>query len=120
MELERHAAAHHEEVEILGRAGDAVDGQRPASDEGGGNALRLEVARDGIHVQMFYPALTETDFPRNALIPSPRSHSGRTRPTPASEVARTLHINVGQVYLAKHRVGRLLKKEVVSLQQGPR
>jgi RNA polymerase sigma-70 factor (ECF subfamily) len=34
---------------------------------------------------------------------------------PALKVARTLGISVGQVYLAKHRVGRLLKCEVQSL-----
>ena len=31
---------------------------------------------------------------------------------PVQEVARTLRVNVGQVYLAKHRVGSLIKKEV--------
>jgi RNA polymerase sigma factor (sigma-70 family) len=34
---------------------------------------------------------------------------------PAQKVARTLGISLGRVYLAKHRVGRLLKKEVDSL-----
>ena len=37
---------------------------------------------------------------------------------PASEVARTLHINVGQVYLAKHRVSALFKKTVNTLEHG--
>ncbi len=36
---------------------------------------------------------------------------------PAQKVARTLGVNLGQVYLAKHRVGRLLKKELQSLRQ---
>ena len=31
---------------------------------------------------------------------------------PARKVARTLGVSVGQVYLTKHRVGRLLKKEI--------
>ncbi len=31
---------------------------------------------------------------------------------PAQKVARTLGVNIGQVYLAKHRIGRLLKKEI--------
>jgi RNA polymerase sigma-70 factor (ECF subfamily) len=31
---------------------------------------------------------------------------------PAPEIARTLKVNVAQVYLAKHRVGSLLKKEL--------
>lgn len=31
---------------------------------------------------------------------------------PARKVARTLGVSVGQVYLAKHRVGRLLKREI--------
>jgi RNA polymerase sigma-70 factor (ECF subfamily) len=34
---------------------------------------------------------------------------------PARKVARTLGVSVGQVYLAKHRVGRLLKKEIKTL-----
>lgn len=37
---------------------------------------------------------------------------------PASEVTRTLHVNVGQVYLAKHRVSALLRKTVRSLERG--
>jgi RNA polymerase sigma-70 factor (ECF subfamily) len=37
---------------------------------------------------------------------------------PASEVTRTLHVNVGQVYLAKHRVSALLKKTVNTLEHG--
>jgi RNA polymerase sigma-70 factor (ECF subfamily) len=37
---------------------------------------------------------------------------------PASEVTRTLHVNVGQVYLAKHRVSALLKKTVRTLERG--
>jgi RNA polymerase sigma-70 factor (ECF subfamily) len=32
--------------------------------------------------------------------------------TPVQKVARTLGVNAAQVYLAKHRVGNLLKKEV--------
>jgi RNA polymerase sigma-70 factor (ECF subfamily) len=36
---------------------------------------------------------------------------------PARKVARTLGIGIGRVYLAKHRVGRLLKKELQALQQ---
>jgi len=37
---------------------------------------------------------------------------------PAQKVARTLGVGVGRVYLAKHRVGRLLKKEVAKLERG--
>lgn len=37
---------------------------------------------------------------------------------PASEVTRTLHVNLGQVYLAKHRVSALLKKTVRTLERG--
>lgn len=36
---------------------------------------------------------------------------------PAQKVARTLGVNIGQVYLAKHRIGRLLKKEIQSLRR---
>src|SRR6185369_3547297 len=36
---------------------------------------------------------------------------------PIREVARALGVNAGQVYLAKHRVGALLKKEMKRLQQ---
>lgn len=35
---------------------------------------------------------------------------------PARDVARTLNTNVGQVYLAKHRVARLLKKQLKRLE----
>jgi RNA polymerase sigma-70 factor (ECF subfamily) len=38
---------------------------------------------------------------------------------PVREVARTLGVSVTQVYLAKHRVGRLLKKEVSRLTNEP-
>lgn len=37
---------------------------------------------------------------------------------PASEVSRTLHVNLGQVYLAKHRIALLLKKTVRTLEHG--
>src|SRR5207302_5568760 len=37
---------------------------------------------------------------------------------PAQKVARTLRVGVGRVYLAKHRIGRLLKKEVAKLERG--
>jgi len=36
---------------------------------------------------------------------------------PAREVSRTLGVNVAQIYLAKHRVGTLLKKEIRRLKQ---
>jgi RNA polymerase sigma-70 factor (ECF subfamily) len=36
---------------------------------------------------------------------------------PAREVARTLSVNAAQIYLAKHRVGNLLKKEVQRLKR---
>jgi RNA polymerase sigma-70 factor (ECF subfamily) len=36
---------------------------------------------------------------------------------PASEVARIQGVSVGQVYLSKHRVGRLLKKETEYLEK---
>jgi RNA polymerase sigma-70 factor (ECF subfamily) len=36
----------------------------------------------------------------------------------SSEVARSLGVNTAQIYLAKHRVGNLLKKEIQRLQQG--
>jgi RNA polymerase sigma-70 factor (ECF subfamily) len=37
---------------------------------------------------------------------------------PASKVARTLNVGIGQVYLAKYRVGALIKKEIQRLQAG--
>jgi RNA polymerase sigma-70 factor (ECF subfamily) len=37
---------------------------------------------------------------------------------PVWKVAQTLGVGVGRVYLAKHRVGQLLKKEVAALRQG--
>ncbi|MGH9870744.1 MAG: SDR family NAD(P)-dependent oxidoreductase [Candidatus Polarisedimenticolia bacterium] len=54
------------------------------------DALRLELEPDGIQVQMFYPALTDTRFSRNALVSSPRTGSGRIRATSADEVARQM------------------------------
>lgn len=36
---------------------------------------------------------------------------------PAQKVAQTLGVGLGRVYLAKHRVGRLLKRELQALQQ---
>jgi RNA polymerase sigma factor (sigma-70 family) len=37
---------------------------------------------------------------------------------PVREVARSLGVNIAQIYLAKHRVGNLLKKEIRNLRQG--
>jgi len=37
---------------------------------------------------------------------------------PAKKVANTLGVSVGRVYLAKHRIGRLLKKEIKRLECG--
>lgn len=36
---------------------------------------------------------------------------------PVTKVARTLDVNIGQVYLAKHRVARLIKKEIRELEK---
>lgn len=36
---------------------------------------------------------------------------------PVTKVARTLDVNIGQVYLAKHRVTRLIKKEIRELEK---
>ena len=38
---------------------------------------------------------------------------------PVSRVARTLKVNAGRVYLTKHRIGNLIKKEVAHLQTKP-
>jgi RNA polymerase sigma factor (sigma-70 family) len=35
---------------------------------------------------------------------------------PVKKVAQTLGINIGQVYLAKHRVSKLIKKEIADLE----
>jgi len=35
-----------------------------------------------------------------------------------AEVARILRVSAAQVYLAKHRISRLLKKEVAKLERG--
>ena len=35
---------------------------------------------------------------------------------PVRTVAKTLGVNAAQVYLAKHRVGRVLKREIKSLE----
>ncbi len=39
---------------------------------------------------------------------------------PAQKVAARLGVNIGQVYLARHRVGRLLKKEIKALEKSGR
>ena len=39
------------------------------------------------------------------------------RQWPVSKVAETLGVNVGQIYLAKHRVAALLKKEIRALEK---
>jgi RNA polymerase sigma factor, sigma-70 family len=39
---------------------------------------------------------------------------------PAQKVAERLGVNVGQVYLARHRVGALLKKEIRALEKSSR
>jgi RNA polymerase sigma-70 factor (ECF subfamily) len=36
---------------------------------------------------------------------------------PVGEVARTIHVNVAQVYLAKHRVTSLIRKETEQLRK---
>ncbi len=36
---------------------------------------------------------------------------------PAQKVAERLHVNIGQVYLARHRVAALLKKEIKALEK---
>jgi hypothetical protein len=41
-------------------------------------------------------------------------HVGKEQP--ARDVARTLGMGVAQVYLAKHRLGRLLKRELKALE----
>lgn len=38
--------------------------------------------------------------------------------TPLRDVCRSLGVNAAQVYLAKHRVGRLMKQEVLALREG--
>ena len=35
---------------------------------------------------------------------------------PLGKITSTLGVNVGQIYLAKHRIGSLIKKEVRNLQ----
>jgi RNA polymerase sigma-70 factor (ECF subfamily) len=37
---------------------------------------------------------------------------------PVAEVARILRVSAAQVYLAKHRISRLLKKELAKLERG--
>jgi len=36
---------------------------------------------------------------------------------PAQKVAARLGVNIGQVYLARHRVGGLLKKEIKAIEK---
>jgi len=37
---------------------------------------------------------------------------------PVGRIAQTLGVSIGRVYLAKHRIGRMLRKEVERLEQG--
>jgi RNA polymerase sigma-70 factor (ECF subfamily) len=39
------------------------------------------------------------------------------RQWPAGKVAQTLGVNIGRVYLAKHRVMSLIKKEIRALEK---
>jgi len=39
------------------------------------------------------------------------------RKMPVTEVARTLGVSVGQIYLAKHRISALIKKEIRALEE---
>ncbi len=41
------------------------------------------------------------------------------RKWPAGKVARALKVNVGKVYLAKHRIGTMIKKEIHQLRSKP-
>jgi RNA polymerase sigma-70 factor (ECF subfamily) len=38
---------------------------------------------------------------------------------PVTEIARGLKVSAGRVYLAKHRIGKLLKKEIINLRTKP-
>jgi RNA polymerase sigma-70 factor (ECF subfamily) len=38
---------------------------------------------------------------------------------PVSQVAKTLRVRTGSVYLARHRIGKLLKKEIAALRERP-
>jgi hypothetical protein len=40
------------------------------------------------------------------------------RQWPANKVAKTLEVSIAQVYLAKHRILALIKKEVRALEKG--
>jgi RNA polymerase sigma-70 factor (ECF subfamily) len=79
-----------------------------------------------------FPATTEWDAEWEASLLEAALERVRTRAQPlhfqifqlcalqhlsAREVARDLDVNVAQVYLAKHRVGALLKKEVAALKK---
>src|SRR5262249_47156635 len=44
-------------------------------------------------------------------------HLNVVRKQPAGDVAKALNVNVAQVYLAKHRITALVKKEVRRLQK---
>ena len=48
---------------------------------------------------------------------NPKDDSYPTRPSSAQEVAKALGVSVARVYLAKHRVGALVKKELKRLQR---
>ena len=38
---------------------------------------------------------------------------------PVSKVAKTLGVTIGHVYVAKHRISRLIKKEIELLERKP-
>jgi RNA polymerase sigma-70 factor (ECF subfamily) len=40
------------------------------------------------------------------------------RQWPVNKVARTLGVSVPRVYLAKHRVAAMIKKEILALEKG--
>lgn len=53
-------------------------------------SLRLELAGTGVLVQTVYPAFTETDFSKNAVIRRPPHAAPRIAPMPAEAVARQM------------------------------
>ena len=93
-----------------------------------GDTARNQVAEEGLSIQ--FEEYWQAEWERNIMAAaidrlrekvSPQQfkifHLAVVRQLSVKEVTQALSVNAGQVYLAKHRVGRMLKREVRELER---
>src|SRR5205823_10748163 len=73
-------------------------------------------SRGGCRAHSFVFIRVDSWFIFSSMV-NPKDDSYPTRPSSAQEVAKALGVSVARVYLAKHRVGALVKKELKRLQR---